>query len=60
MVSVERIKKITNITSEAAWEFEDCIAPSNRPAHGNIDLRDLQVTGLQLILFNFSEKLNQS
>nr|POE92119.1 hypothetical protein CFP56_29663 [Quercus suber] len=34
--------KFTNITSEAAWEFKDCIAPSNWPAHGNIDLRDLQ------------------
>ena len=60
LVSVERIKQITNITSKAAWEFKDCIAPSNRPAYGNIDLRDLQVTGLQLILFNFSKKLNQS
>ena len=60
MVYVERIKQITNITLEAAWEFKDCTAPSNRPAHGNIDLRDLQVTSLQLILFNFSEKLNQS
>ena len=26
-VSVERIKQITNTTSEAAWEFKDCIAP---------------------------------
>jgi len=60
MVSVERIKQFTNIPSEAAWEIKDRIAPSNWPAHGNIDLRDLQVTGLQLILFKSSDKLNQT
>ena len=27
MVSIERIKQITNTTSEVAWEFKDCIAP---------------------------------
>nr|POF24399.1 abc transporter c family member 14 [Quercus suber] len=43
MVSVERIKQFTKIPSEAAWEIKDRVAPSNWPAHGNIDLRDLQV-----------------
>ena len=60
MVSVERIKQFTNIPSESAWEIKDRIAPSNWPAHGNIDLRDLQVTGLELILFKSSDKLNQT
>ncbi|KAL0009241.1 hypothetical protein SO802_010743 [Lithocarpus litseifolius] len=42
MVSVERIRWFTNITSAAAWEIKRCIASSNWSAHGNIDLRDLQ------------------
>jgi hypothetical protein len=46
MVSVERIKQFTKIPSEAAWEINDRIPPPNWPAHGNIDLKDLQVTGL--------------
>jgi ATP-binding cassette subfamily C (CFTR/MRP) protein 2 len=48
MVSVERIKQFTNIPSEPAWEIKDRVPPSNWPVHGNIDLIDLQVTGLQL------------
>ncbi|GMY16908.1 ABC transporter C family member 14-like [Fagus crenata] len=43
MVSVERIKQFTKIPSEAAWEINDRIPPPNWPAHGNIDLKDLQV-----------------
>ncbi|KAG2693450.1 hypothetical protein I3760_08G097800 [Carya illinoinensis] len=43
MVSVERIKQFTNIQSEAAWEIKDCLPPPNWPAHGKIDLKDLQV-----------------
>lgn len=45
MVSVERIKQFTNIPSEAAWEIKDRLPPPNWPARGNIDLKDLQVTG---------------
>lgn len=43
MVSVERIKQFTDIPSEAEWEIKDRHPPSNWPAHGNIDLKDLQV-----------------
>ncbi|KAJ9187772.1 hypothetical protein P3X46_003192 [Hevea brasiliensis] len=43
MVSVERIKQFTNIPSEAAWEITDRVPPPSWPAHGNVDLKDLQV-----------------
>ncbi|KAG8663516.1 hypothetical protein MANES_01G217900v8 [Manihot esculenta] len=43
MVSVERIKQFTNIPSEAAWKIQDQIPPPSWPAHGNVDLKDLQV-----------------
>ncbi|GAY69416.1 hypothetical protein CUMW_271800 [Citrus unshiu] len=43
MVSVERIKQFTEIPSEAAWKMEDRLPPPNWPAHGNVDLIDLQV-----------------
>lgn len=43
MVSVERIKQFTKIPSEAAWEINDRIPPPSWPAHGNINLKDLQV-----------------
>ncbi|KAG6748476.1 hypothetical protein POTOM_048399 [Populus tomentosa] len=43
MVSVERIKQFTNISSEAAWKIEDSVPPPNWPAIGNVDLKDLQV-----------------
>lgn len=43
MVSVERIKQFTNIASEAAWKIKDRVLPPNWPAHGNVDLKDLQV-----------------
>ncbi|KAF2298421.1 hypothetical protein GH714_023528 [Hevea brasiliensis] len=42
MVSVERIKQFTNIPSEAAWEITDRVPPPSWPAHGNVDLKDLQ------------------
>ncbi|KAH8489187.1 hypothetical protein H0E87_024726 [Populus deltoides] len=42
MVSVERIKQFTNISSEAAWKIEDRVPPPNWPAIGNVDLKDLQ------------------
>ncbi|KAF2314995.1 hypothetical protein GH714_037509 [Hevea brasiliensis] len=43
MVSVERIKQFTNIPPEAAWEITDRVPPPSWPAHGNVDLKDLQV-----------------
>ncbi|CAK7348297.1 unnamed protein product [Dovyalis caffra] len=43
MVSVERIKQFTNIPSEAAWKIKDRVPPPNWPAHGNVDIKDLQV-----------------
>ncbi|KAL5795592.1 hypothetical protein ACOSQ2_000412 [Xanthoceras sorbifolium] len=43
MVSVERIKQFTTIPSESAWEMKDCLPPPNWPAHGSVDLKDLQV-----------------
>lgn len=43
MVSVERIKQFSNIPSEAAWEIENHRPSSKWPAHGNVELNDLQV-----------------
>lgn len=54
MVSVERIKQFTEIPSEAAWKMEDRLPPPNWPAHGNVDLIDLQVAGLRLFLITVS------
>ncbi|KAK9671796.1 hypothetical protein RND81_12G055400 [Saponaria officinalis] len=42
MVSVERIKQLINIPSEAAWVIKDCLPPK-WPTHGNIELKDVQV-----------------
>lgn len=47
MVSVERIKQFTNIPSEAEWELKNRLPPPNWPAHGNVDLQDVQVTVLR-------------
>ena len=44
MVSVERVKQFTNIPSEAEWEKKDSLPPPNWPTHGNVELKDLQVT----------------
>lgn len=49
MVSVERIKQFTNIPSEAEWVKKDSAPPSNWPSHGNVELKDLQVTYLKLM-----------
>ncbi|KAI9112741.1 hypothetical protein K1719_016244 [Acacia pycnantha] len=43
MVSVERIKQFTKIPSEAAWRIKDRVPPPNWPAHGNVDIKELQV-----------------
>ncbi|KAG5231750.1 ABC transporter family member [Salix suchowensis] len=43
MISVERIKQFTNISSEAEWKIKDRVPPPNWPAKGNIDLKNLQV-----------------
>ncbi|XP_022758002.1 ABC transporter C family member 14-like isoform X2 [Durio zibethinus] len=43
MVSVERIKQFSSIQPEAAWHIEDRLPPPNWPAHGNVELKDLQV-----------------
>ncbi|KAK6239362.1 hypothetical protein QUC31_004831 [Theobroma cacao] len=43
MVSVERIKQFSNIQPEAAWHIEDRLPPPNWPAHGNVELKDVQV-----------------
>ncbi|KAK9001827.1 hypothetical protein V6N11_024525 [Hibiscus sabdariffa] len=42
MVSVERIKQFSSIQPEATWHIEDCLPPPNWPAHGNVELKDLQ------------------
>lgn len=42
MVSVERLKQLINIPSEAAWVIKDCLPPT-WPTHGNIVLKDVQV-----------------
>ena len=52
MVSVERIKQFTNISSEAAWKIEDRVPPPNWPAIGNVDLKDLQVKGITIVLID--------
>ncbi|GMI69433.1 multidrug resistance-associated protein 4, ATP-binding cassette C4 [Hibiscus trionum] len=43
MVSVERIKQFSSIQPEAAWHIQDRLPPPNWPAHGNVELKDLQV-----------------
>ncbi|KAE8665478.1 ABC transporter C family member 4 [Hibiscus syriacus] len=43
MVSVERIKQFSRIQPEAAWHIQDRLPPPNWPAHGNVELKDLQV-----------------
>ncbi|KAF7804848.1 ABC transporter C family member 4 [Senna tora] len=43
MVSVERIKQFTVIPPEAAWNLKDRMPPPNWPAHGNVNIKDLQV-----------------
>ncbi|XWS46668.1 hypothetical protein CRYUN_Cryun14cG0087500 [Craigia yunnanensis] len=43
MVSIERIKQFSSIQPEAVWHIEDRIPPPNWPAHGNVELKDLQV-----------------
>ncbi|XP_022727754.1 ABC transporter C family member 14-like [Durio zibethinus] len=43
MVSVERIKQFSSIQPEAGWHIEDRLPPPNWPAHGNVELKDLQV-----------------
>ncbi|OMO63828.1 hypothetical protein CCACVL1_22250 [Corchorus capsularis] len=42
MVSVERIKQYSNLEPEASWHIEDRVPPTNWPAHGNVELKDLQ------------------
>ncbi|KAE8672240.1 ABC transporter C family member 4 [Hibiscus syriacus] len=42
MVSVERIKQFSAIQPEATWHIEDCLPPPNWPAHGNVELKELQ------------------
>lgn len=44
MVSVERIKQFSSIPSEAEWRKTDCLPSQNWPTHGNVELKDLQVT----------------
>ena len=43
MVSVERIKQFSKIPSEATWKIKDRVPPPSWPAHGNVDLKNLQV-----------------
>ncbi|KAK8630776.1 hypothetical protein V6N13_079552 [Hibiscus sabdariffa] len=43
MVSVERIKQFSSIQPEATWHKEDCLPPPNWPAHGNVEIKELQV-----------------
>ena len=45
MVSVERIRQFTTIPSEAAWTIPDCVPSPTWPFDGNIELRELQVSG---------------
>lgn len=44
MVSVERIKQFTVIPSEAEWKKKDILPPLNWPTHGNVELKNLQVS----------------
>ncbi|XVE73311.1 hypothetical protein DITRI_Ditri11bG0107500 [Diplodiscus trichospermus] len=43
MVSVERIKQFSSIQSEAPWHIENCLPPPNWSAHGNVELKELQI-----------------
>ncbi|KAK8499500.1 hypothetical protein V6N12_011585 [Hibiscus sabdariffa] len=42
MVSVERIKQFSSVQPEATWHKEDCLPPPNWPAHGNVELKEVQ------------------
>lgn len=44
MVSVERIKQFIRIPSEAAWRKTESLPSPNWPDHGDIEIKDLQVT----------------
>ncbi|XP_038682857.1 ABC transporter C family member 14-like [Tripterygium wilfordii] len=43
MVSVERVKQFTKIPAEAEWELKERQPLPSWPAHGNVDLENLQV-----------------
>lgn len=44
MVSVERIKQFIRIPPEAPWKIKECTPLPNWPIHGNIEIKDLQVS----------------
>lgn len=48
MVSVERLKQFSNIPSEAAWNIKDRSPPPNWPGQGHVDIKDLQVSTIDL------------
>jgi len=51
MVAVERINQFSALPSEAAWKIEEHLPSSNWPTHGDIDIKDLKVSGPYLPLF---------
>jgi len=53
LVSVERIKQFTNIPSEATWRNKDRLPPANWPGHGNVDIKDLQVSRKNQIDYHY-------
>lgn len=50
MVAVERVNQFSALPSEASWKIKEHL-PSNWPTHGDIDIKDLKVSGLYLTLF---------
>lgn len=61
MVSVERIKQMVKIPSEAPWKIDNSTPPPTWPAHGNIDVVDLKVRyreNTPLILKSITFKIN--
>jgi hypothetical protein len=45
MVAVERVNQFSNLPSEAAWKIEDRLPSPSWPTHGDIDIKNLKVSG---------------
>jgi len=51
MVAVERVNQFSTLPSEAAWKIEEHLPSPNWPTHGDIEIKDIKVTGSYLPLF---------
>ena len=51
MVAVERVNQFSTLPSEAAWKIEEHLPSPNWPTHGDIEIKDIKVSGSYLPLF---------